>query len=161
MGRINQFFVVSTGGWLTGRVMLSVYEAVLVCALAFEIFCCYLSLNTISELRSAFDLVSKSEVGTDIAYTTYEGDLSRRINKIFYGASSQCANSIRFRFLWKIIGNRCDTSLVSDALCARCNDNSIVACFANRDECESGNKDACFYDMCRRGILDFLVQWIK
>ena len=141
--------------------MLSVYEAVLVCAFAFEIFCCNLAINAVNELRNAYNLVSNSAVGINVPYTTYEGDLSRRINKMFYGASSQCARSIRFSFLWKIISNRCDTELVSASLCARCNDNSIVACFANKDECELGNKNACFYDICRRGILEFLVEWIK
>ncbi len=70
--------------------MLGVYEGVLVCALAFEIYVCYLALNVVDELRNANNIIKTG--GEDVPFTYYENNLARRINKIFYGASSKCPN---------------------------------------------------------------------
>lgn len=72
--------------------MLSVYEGILVCALGFELFVCYLALGAVSKLKNAYDLiVVNGEKVSMVPFTDIEVDIARRVDKIFFGASSKCA----------------------------------------------------------------------
>lgn len=68
---------------------------------------------------------------------------------------------IRFLYIWRVINKNCDNEKISDELCARCNDNSPVACYADMTACNAGETDACPYNICRKGLLNFFVDKIK
>ena len=76
---------------LTGRLMLSIYEGILVSALILEIYVLVSSLKIAKQLIGIKDQIHDFD-NINLPLAPFEYNFSSMFNKVFFGASSKCAN---------------------------------------------------------------------
>lgn len=149
-------------GFLTGRVILGMYQIILIVALVAEAWVLSLALSAIKVLTATFyDL----QTGTQafVPYSDFEKQMASTFNTFFFGAASKCQD-VKFQWFWLWIQDNCPQDKISIKLCARCGENSVAPCYADETACygdTSGTQQACAYTVCRVGILDFFVSNAK
>ena len=79
-------------GVFKGRVILGIYQSILLVALVAEIYILTLSLTTVQELKSAYVNVGAGETNVPMSY--FETLMSTRFNTFFFGAQSKCLGKL-------------------------------------------------------------------
>jgi len=152
--------------WVGIRIIV-IYQFCLVCALVAELYWLVQSLQSVAALRDTAIVVAKGSASAlTVPYTPLEQQLAAKFNAFFFGASSVC-NTIKYEWFWSFVQKRCNsiTPNLNQLACQRCDDYSVTNCAGDQRTCLSTNQDytniACPYNICREGLLDYLLVEMK
>ena len=147
-----------------GMRMLFIYQVCLSLALVAEIYWLAYSLDGVNSLRLAakgFDLTDPP------AYGSLEATLATKFNAFFFAAQlSPFCPDLKYTWFWSFTNSVCGSYNVNmqEINCLKCNDYSVSACDADAQTCyttgASYKSVACPYNVCRKGILDFIYKML-
>lgn len=146
---------VNTGLW-TGRRILSMYQVFAILAFIGSIYILLMSTGEVGSMETARSSV---ESGSPLPYDYFEATLAEKFNNMFFAATQACKNN-QLEWFWRVVGHRCPASMNEDS-CRTCIDGRVQQCSANQMAClTQPGVTACPYDICRVGILSFLLERI-
>lgn len=142
--------------WRGSRI-LSIYQIFLVATLVFELLWIGVSLDALALLRTNALAVVDPSVD-DPPMSSMEDKIAQKFDAFFFGAVSQC-ETVKYEWFWSFINTRCAAldENMSQVTCQRCDDYSVTVCTADNKSCYDGRDEACPYQACRAGILQFIL----
>ena len=168
LGCLSTSFQPKKIGVCTGRRVLTIYQLLLMLCFIAEIYFITLSLSAYTYSRSISTALGRTSLlSGDLAvigpvFNSFETTLSQKFNGFFYGATSRCTApytpDLKYMYFWIWVEGHCTAGL-STTSCLRCDDYYVTQCYADRSACDENQySDACPYVLCRRQILDWLIE---
>jgi len=148
------------GCW-TGRRILALYQLLLAATIIGDIWLVTKLLIATRAMESTRDDLDN---GDDVVgYDSFENTLAEKFNEFFFSATLTCTDS-KYTFFWSWVNDHCPEEM-SQENCMGCDDYSITYCPADENSCYSGdgeeNNDTCAYELCRTGVLSYLISYFR
>lgn len=157
-----------TGCW-TGRRIVALYQLTLLLTIIGSVWAVTKILGYVKSFEAADDELSLGTPSSQVVYDSIESSTAYRFNQFFFSATSTCTDP-KFIFFWGWINDHCEDVVTQDD-CMGCADYSITMCRANEELCVQGTEQIdnglegdlskCPYELCRRGVLQFLIEYMK
>lgn len=145
------------GPWSRRRI-LAIYEFVVVGALAAVIYLLTTAVIAVFSLRSTLNKLSTDDYIPP--FTTIETSFSNRFNSFYFAAAQACGDK-KFDWFWGFINDHCGPEM-SQLNCEECAGNPLTRCQPSYNGCiVNGDELTCPYDICRSGVIDYLIHKIK
>lgn len=156
------------GCW-TGRRILAIYQLTLLLTIIGDIWAVSKLMSYVQSFEDADSALAQGTPSSELLYDTIEAATADRFNQFFFSATTTCTDA-KFIFFWSWVNDHCDDVLTQDT-CMGCADYSITLCQADEDSCllgtelmeSGGNGDVshCAYELCRRGVLQYLIEYMR
>jgi len=147
-----------------GMRLLGIYQVCLTLALAAEIYWLAYSLDGVNSLRIA---AMGFDSNNPPVYGSLETIFSSKFNDFFFAAQlSPFCPDLKYVWFWSFVNSVCGSTNTNmqQTTCLKCNDYSVASCDADAEQCYTSGATyksvGCPYNVCRKGILDFIYKML-
>jgi hypothetical protein len=148
------------GCW-TGRRIMALYQAALLLTIIGNIWAVTRLMTYAKSLEEAEQSLAPGR--EPLQYDSLESSVADRFNQFFFSAATTCTDP-KFIFFWSWVDDHCQ-GVVSQSDCMACADYSVTMCAAHQDSCllgaGAGDLSRCAYELCRRGVLQYLIEYMR
>lgn len=148
------------GCW-TGRRIMALYQLTLLLTIVGDIWAVTRLMTYVKSFEEADESLAPG--AQPLPYDSLEASVADRFNQFFFSATTTCTDA-KFIFFWSWVDDHCEGVVTQDA-CMGCGDYSITMCAADQDSCvlgeEAGDLSHCPYELCRRGVLQYLIKYMR
>ena len=156
------------GCW-TGRRILALYQLTLLLTIIGDVWAVSKLMTYVKSFEDADAALAQGIPSSEVVYDTLESSTANRFNQFFFSATTTCTDA-KFIFFWSWVNDHCDDVLTQNS-CMGCADYSITACWADEHTClvgtelveagGDGDLSNCAYELCRRGVLQYLIEYLR
>jgi hypothetical protein len=150
------------GCW-TGRRIMALYQLTLVLTIIGDIWAVTRLMTYVKSFEDAEYSLSQGVELSEFLYDSLETTVADRFNQFFFSATTTCTDA-KFIFFWSWVDDHCE-GVITQESCMGCADYSITMCTADQDTCllgtEVGDVSKCPYELCRRGVLQYLIKFMR
>lgn len=148
------------GCW-TGRRVLALYQLTLLLTILGDVWVVARLLTYVQSFEKAVDSLELGVLSADLPYDSLESSVAERFNQFFFSATTTCTDA-KFILFWSWVDDHCEGVVTQDT-CMGCADYSVTMCVADQDSClaDDGNLSHCPYELCRLGVLEYLIQYAR
>lgn len=145
------------GCW-TGRRIMALYQLTLLLTI---IVCIWVVSRLLIYLKIFEDANDSLAPGSEpVPYDSLETSVADRFNQFFFSATTTCTDP-KFIFFWSWVDDHCE-GVITQESCMGCGDYSITMCTADEELCfGQGDISKCPYDLCRSGVLEYLILYLR
>mmetsp|Transcript_16061 Transcript_16061/g.26945 ORF Transcript_16061/g.26945 Transcript_16061/m.26945 type:complete len:282 (-) Transcript_16061:2515-3360(-) len=148
------------GCW-TGRRIMALYQLTLLLTIVGDIWAVTRLMTYVKSFEEADESLAPG--AQPLPYDSLEASVADRFNQFFFSATTTCTDA-KFIFFWSWVDDHCE-GVVTQNACMGCGDYSITMCAADQDSCvlgeEVGDLSRCPYQLCRRGVLQYLIKYMR
>lgn len=150
------------GCW-TGRRIMALYQVTLLLTIIGDVWAVTRLVTYVQSFEDADDSLGLGTPSSLVEYDSLETSVADRFNQFFFSATTTCTDA-KFIFFWSWVNDHCEGVVTQDS-CMGCADYSITMCVADQDSCllgaEGGDLSKCPYELCRRGVLQYLIEYMR
>jgi hypothetical protein len=121
-------------------------------------------MTYVKSFEEADESLALGTASSLLPYDPLEASVADRFNQFFFSATTTCTDA-KFVFFWSWVDDHCAGAVTQEA-CMGCADYSVTMCAADQDTCllgeaAGGDLAACPYELCRRGVLQYLIEYMR
>jgi hypothetical protein len=151
------------GCW-TGRRIMALYQLALLLTIIGDVWAVSRLMTYVKSFEEADESLALGTASSLLPYDPLEASVADRFNQFFFSATTTCTDA-KFVFFWSWVDDHCAGAVTQEA-CMGCADYSVTMCAADQDTCllgeaAGGDLAACPYELCRRGVLQYLIEYMR